>query len=72
MSDAMAKMARWRLRLAKADFEVVHRAGIKHKYVDALSRLERTREDERPLDDDLSVLILHASSDCVSEDEELL
>lgn len=51
------------------DFEVVHRAGIKERVDDAPSRLERAEEEDRSLNDDLPVLIMHTSTDSASEDE---
>lgn len=58
MADATGKLARWRLRLSKYEFDVVHRAGIKHQSADALSRLTTSGNDDTTLDDGIPVMIL--------------
>ena len=58
MADATGKLARWRLRLAEYEFDVVHRAGVKHQAADALSRLPTDGEDKAPLDDEIPVLVI--------------
>lgn len=40
------------------EFDVVHRAGVKHPSVDAMYRLGATGADERDLEDDIHVLLL--------------
>lgn len=54
-TDFTERPARWHLRLFKFDFDVVHRTGKKHQASNALSRLNASGKDERPLDDDLSL-----------------
>lgn len=58
MTGANGKLARWSLRLASLDHDVVHRAGVKHQADEALSRLETTKPDEQPIDDDLPLLLI--------------
>lgn len=55
MSDATGKLVRWRLRLSELEFDVLHRARIKHHAADALFRLSTTGTDETKLDDELLV-----------------
>lgn len=47
--DATRKLAQWRFRLEELWFYVVHRAGIKHQFSDALSSLEISDSNERDL-----------------------
>lgn len=55
-SSSSGRIARWRLRLSKCDFDVVHHAGIKHQPADALSRLPISGADTTTLEDDLLLL----------------
>lgn len=72
--DASDKPARSQLRLLDFDFEMVHRAGIKHQAWNTLSRLktdviEKTRLDEdetdekREMDTNILTIIIRAESD---------
>ena len=58
MADATGKLARWRLRLAELEFDVVHHAGFINKAADALCRLETDGEDTTPLNDDMPVFLI--------------
>lgn len=60
MADTTVKIARWRLRLQERQFDVWHRAGIKHEAADDLSRLGKTVEDRVELKDEFLVLIIEA------------
>jgi len=53
ITPSEGRLARWRLRLAKFDFDVKYRPGIKNLIPDALSRIENTGDDKRPLDDEI-------------------
>lgn len=45
LADSNGRLQRWCLRLLDFDFEVVHRAGIKHQAADALSRMRTKGAD---------------------------
>ena len=54
VSDASARLMRWRLRLMECDYEVIYRPGRVHQVPDALSRLEQPETDEnQEVDDDI-------------------
>ena len=61
MADATGKLARWQLRLSELEFDVVHRAVIKHQAADALSRLETSGADDSSLQDEIPVLLCEAT-----------
>ena len=61
LSDASGRLQRWRLRLADFEYDVVHRAGIKHQAADALSRMPTDGSDQTPLDDAIPTLAVEAS-----------
>ena len=57
---------RWRIQLAKYDFEVVHKHGKKNTNADALSRvniLERKNTKPLEIDADMKTKILQESHD---------
>ena len=62
LADASGRLARWRLRLAEYEYDVVHRPGIKHQAPDALSRLPTKGTDQSPLDDDIPCFIADSAS----------
>lgn len=47
------RLAQWRVRLSKFEFDVVYRTGIKGEAPVALSQLNTSSKDESALDDDL-------------------
>lgn len=61
LTESTGRLARWRLRLLQYDFDITHRAGIKHQAPDALSRLPTTASDESPVLNDLPLLCVDAS-----------
>lgn len=58
MYDLSGKLARWRLRPSEFELGIAHRADIKHKAVDALSRLSTNGTYKTLLDDKVPVLVL--------------
>lgn len=58
LSDGTDRLARWNLRPSEFDFDVVHRAGIKHQAVNEISCVRTTVEDQTYLHDDLYVLAI--------------
>lgn len=58
MTNVTEKLARWQLRLSQFEFEVIHRANIKHQVAEPLSRLPTIEEDESTVQDDVHVLTL--------------
>lgn len=47
LTERTDRHAFWRLRLSESDFDLVHRADIKHKAVDALSLISTRRKATR-------------------------
>lgn len=47
------------MRLLEADFDVVHRASIKHEAPDSLLRLKTDGTDKSNFDEELSVLVVY-------------
>lgn len=58
MLKATCKLARLGLKQSESDFEIVHRAVIKHRTADALAGFTTKNEDKTPLDDDAPVFTL--------------
>ncbi len=56
VSNAEGRLAKWRLRLAEFDFDVIYRPGIKHQVFDALSRIETTGGECSILEDSVPCL----------------
>lgn len=54
----MEKPVRWRLHLSEFEFDIIHRAGIKHQAVDALSQLKTKGVDTMPLQNEVPVLTI--------------
>lgn len=65
-TDITSRLARWRLRLSRFEFDVVLRAGIKHQAADALSRLHTLNEDTVPLDNDSPFLAIDVQNEISS------
>lgn len=55
LTDFAKRLARWRLGLAKFEFDVIHRTSIKHQAADAILRLNTSCKGESPLGNDLSL-----------------
>lgn len=53
LTEITDKLERWHLRISEFDFDVIHRAGIKHQAADTRSRLRTNWEDNTPLEGDL-------------------
>lgn len=62
MTEATGKPARWRLRLTEFEIDIVHRAGVKRKAADALSRLNTKGVDCPPMVDEVPVLAIPPKS----------
>lgn len=58
LPDSTGRLAQWRVRLWEYDFDVLHRAGIRHQANDAKSRLQTTGEHKTHLDEDLPLLAI--------------
>lgn len=58
LADASGRLMRWRLRLSDFDYEVKHRAGVKHQAADTLSRLRTDGADTSLLDDAIPTLLV--------------
>jgi len=72
LSDASGRLMRWRLRLADFDYEVKHRAGIKHQAADTLSRIRTNGEDTSDLDDAIPTLLVSDPRDVTDVFDEQL
>lgn len=57
-ADDTGRLARWRLRILKFHFEVVHRAGITYQASDKLSGLRTECSDKTSNDDRLPLLMI--------------
>ncbi len=53
LAKAEGRLAKWRLRLAEFDFDVVYRPGVKHSVPDALYRVETTNGEQGALADEI-------------------
>lgn len=53
---------RWQLRLTKIEFDVIHHTSIKHQPAEVLLRLTETGKFKSPIDDDIPVLCVIAST----------
>lgn len=62
-ADALQKLARWRIRLLELDFEIVHRAGIKHQVSVKLWRLTNEGFDKINVGEEVPVLIVDESKE---------
>lgn len=63
LTNATGGLTQWSLRLPDFDFDVVHRAGLKHLAADALSRLTTTGKVLALVEDDLSAKISETASE---------
>lgn len=62
MANATIKLAQWRLHLFELDFDVVHRAGIKHQAADTLPLPLTNKIDQSLLRDKLPVLLMERNN----------
>lgn len=58
MPDATEKLAQWRLSISEFEFNIAHRAGIKHRAADVLSRFKTGGEEKRLLNYAVPVLTI--------------
>lgn len=62
LADSAARLAHWRLCLSKFDFEVEHRADVKHQNTDVLSQLIINGKDNSSIEDDILLLAIETSN----------
>lgn len=58
LADTSVRWARWRLCLPEFEFNVLHRAGVKHQAVDALSRMPTGGADTTPIEDEIPITVI--------------
>lgn len=68
LTDSTGRLARWRHRSLKFDFDVILCAGIKHKAAHTLSGLFSTGNDASPLKDELVLLAVDHSKNANASD----
>lgn len=61
LPDVTGHLPRWRLRLSKLDFDVVHGANIKNQARNALLFATATGEHHVPIEENLLVVILETA-----------
>ncbi len=57
LAKAEGRLAKWRLRLAEFDFEVVYRLGVKQSVPDSFYRVEITNGDRGILEDEIPCFV---------------
>ncbi len=62
-AKAEGRLAKWRLRLAEFDFDVVYRPGIKHTVLEVLLRVSTNGADKTDLKDEIPCFILDDSEE---------
>lgn len=63
MTDSTGRLARWRSRLSKFDFDVTNSAGLKLQCASAQHHLQTTGEYDALLKDDLPLFIIDPERD---------
>lgn len=63
LTDTTGRLARWRLRLPRFSFDVIHRTEVKHQTANVFSRLLATGNGNTPLEDDLLLLAIIPKGD---------
>ncbi len=58
IAEAEGRLAKWRLRLAEFDFDVVYRPGIKHTVPEALSRVPTQGGDQSYQEDEIPCFVV--------------
>lgn len=68
--ESIGKLARWRLRLRKFDFEIVHRPGLYHQAANAMFRPPQadtgSPSDDNDVDDDVPTYCIMGQESAVS------
>jgi transposase InsO family protein len=67
LKDPSGRLARWRLRLAEYNFEIIYRPGIKNSLADGCSRLKSSGSDKAPCDDAVPCFVVSEATDTDSE-----
>lgn len=57
-AEAIVQLTRWSPRLSTREFDAIHRAGVDHQGNDALSCLQETVADTKPVDDAIPVAMI--------------
>lgn len=67
--DATGMLARWCLRLNELEYDVMHRAGMKHQAAEVLLPLGTTEYDTSKVNDDPPNYVVERTSDAGKEEE---
>lgn len=62
LADAHGRLGRWHLHLLKFEFDVVHRAVVKHQAANALSRMPADITDTAPIEYEMPIAVIDTSS----------
>lgn len=62
MSEVIGSLARWQPGLSKSELNAVYSAVIEHKAANRRLRLKTQRKDQKPLIDDVQIIIIFPRS----------
>lgn len=63
LTDVSGRLARFRLRLSKLDFEVQYRPSVKHQLAAGMSRLRTDGNDSGKLDDAVICFVVESTTE---------